>query len=192
VVALREGRDQTALVSVDAEASGSGEVTEEGKGRGDVLQRLSGEGKIVGKSVGRYTREASEGCKEGVITQDEEERREGAALFDSPGNGDVDISAGAEVWGDCYVGEGTLDEEAEPFRKAHFGQHIMDPPMVHRIEGFRGVEEEDKTLLLLLEPPIKEGVEILSVVRSILAPKKPLLGGVEKFDKGWHDGMGDD
>ena len=147
--------------------------------------RVIGEGKNVG------ARDADEAGKEGVISEDEEERGEGATLFDSPVDVDRGFGAAAQSGADLYLVHETFYKVDHPNGHTDFGKNVEEEGVVYRVKGFCRVDEKEKVLLLFEEGCVEHICDTFYVCVAFSPVYKTFLAKFSYIIDGGHDGAGD-
>jgi hypothetical protein len=112
-------------------------------------------------------------------------------LLDPSKDRDPDVNPGTEKRSNLHVVQGALKEERDPGREAGLVQNRVDPRVVYTVKSFGSVEKENKAREPFYYAFKEKLVDVYRVFSAIAAPKKAFLGGVDKLEGSWHNGMGD-
>lgn len=136
------------------------------------------DGQVVSERVWAQAPNVGEKTEKGVVGDDEEERGKGTSLLDTASDVDPRGRGSPKKGGHSDVAKGARDKAAKPGRVAGFGENMLDPIVVDGVKGFRGVQQQQKTVLPPSEGLVKEGVDIHSMLAAVDASEEALLAWV--------------
>jgi hypothetical protein len=122
-----------------------------------------------------------------VVGEEEEKRREGAALLDTSKDVDPGVRTRPEKGGDHNLVDSRLDKVDKPLRELRFPNNRKDPCVVNRVKGLGSVKKEDEALLTVDNGLVEPKVEVINVICALNARKEPLLSRVDEVLNGLHD-----
>ena len=166
-----------------------GETTYEVESGRDEGHKVCRESKIVSKGKGLDTVEGGKSSEKRVVGEDEDKRREGAALLDASVDVDEEGGTFTKARGHLDIIEGALDEGGDPRREAGLIDDLEGPVMVDGVKGFRCVKEKQEVLYLAGNTLEEVLVDFDGMVHAILPPKETFLRRVDESGDGGHDGV---
>jgi len=133
----------------------------------------------------------TEGSKEGIVRNDEEERGKGATLLDAPHNGDIARRGATEEGGDLDIKKGGADEAKEPAGEGGLVEDLENPGVIDGVERLGRVEQENVLLNVISNSLVEELIEVFNVGMTVDAGKETFLSRVEESGDSGHDSAGD-
>ena len=101
---------------------------------------------VVSTGVGGGFSETGGAPEKDIITDNEQKRGEGTALFNPPRDGDLVILGPAESGPDPDTVEQAFDQTEEPVRHPDPANGFKNKGVIDRVEGFGRVHEENEKI----------------------------------------------
>ena len=177
---LTTGGKDSSFILVNPKARGDPKVIDQIHDGPNVLKFVSGHSQIVGTGVRGGGGKVVDALKENVVTNDEQERREGTTLFDPPVDGNPPVFNTGKGWSNPTVDQKVFDNVTEPRWETRTIHRFMNEDVIYRVKGFGGVHEQQPTVLTpFFGSPIKTFIKSSYMIFETPTLKKTFLGVME-------------